>query len=923
VSSVHNLRKEAKRWLKALRANDAEARARLTRAWPAAPRQPGLRDIQHALAREHGHENWTAFKAALAASPSPASAPIETPRDVIARFLQFACWDHHTHGTADHRMYDRAAQRILAQHPDIARHSLYTAIVCGNVREIERILSAQPEAAREAGGSRGWTPILYLSYTRFTYKATLDNALDIARLLLDHGANPNDFYMAGDSEYSCLVGAAGEGEQNSPRQPYAEKLYELLLERGAGPYDIQVLYDTHFSGGMLWWLELTYRRSLALGLKADWDDPDWSMLDMGGYGPGAAFVLGVAVRKNDLDLAAWALSHGASPNPSTYAHPKYKPDRSLYETAVVHQQTEMAALLLRHGARAVTPALRPEEAFIDACMRLDRVTAAAVLDRHPEYRRSHLAIFEAAKRDRADVIALLLDLGVPLEIADRVNTRALHHAAANNALRAAKLLIDRGAEVDPRESSYDATPIGWAAHGDHMEMLGFLSRYSRNVWTLTFRGFVDRLREVLRENPDLARQTDSDGCTPLWWLPDDDAKAREIVELLLAAGADPAKRNNGGRTAADWARTRGMLDIARRLAVVGGEGPAPEDPAATEPADLEEPMATRPIVVPPPDPSGAPIEMRAGFMMRLYDNAIVSTADVWSMLVASRDGHLARVEALLAASPRLVRAEYNYMPPIHLAVREGHLEIVRFLAERGGVNPKYKTYPYNEPLLTVAADRGYDEIAGVLQVHSANADPDLPVEEVQNIEYDSDFERRKFQQLVEANALSAAEALLEKRPELATDPFAFWSEGIMSSPANRGDRDMIELLLEYGARVPDVTKWGREYYFKRYDIAAFLMEMGMNPNHMNVHKTTLLHGMAQIGDVRKATLLLDHGADINAVDEEFRSTPLGFAARWGRRGMVRLLLDRGADRHAAGAEWARPVEWARRKSHKKIAADLH
>jgi hypothetical protein len=32
---------------------------------------------------------------------------------------------------------------------------------------------------------------------------------------------------------NVLVGAAGEGEQDSPRQPYAAELFELLLERGA------------------------------------------------------------------------------------------------------------------------------------------------------------------------------------------------------------------------------------------------------------------------------------------------------------------------------------------------------------------------------------------------------------------------------------------------------------------------------------------------------------------------------------------------------------------------------------------------------------------------------------------------------------------------------------------------------------------
>jgi ankyrin repeat protein len=585
VSALDNLKKEAKRWLKAVRANDADARSRLKRAYPAAPDDPGLRDIQHALACEHGHDNWRALRYAVAAGPATHAAASLSDA-VVTTFLEFACWDHHTHGKGDHRMHDRAAQRLLAQHPEIATHDLYTAIVCGNLADVRRRLAERPEAAREQGGARNWTPLLYLCYTRLTNTATFDSAMEIARLLLDAGANPNDFYMAGDSEYSCLVGAAGEGEQDSPRQPYAEPLYRLLLERGAGPYDIQVLYNTHFHGDMLWWLEMTYERSLALGRKADWDDPDWSMFGMGGYGLGAFYVLKTAVEKNNFDLAEWSLAHGADPNSSTSTHPKFRLRHTPYQIAVMMGQTRMADLLLRHGATNAPPALDPLEEFIAICMRLDRTAALAFLERHPEYRRSHLAMFEAAKRDRPDVIALLLDLGVSLEVSDTANTRALHHAAAHNALRAARFLIERGAEVDPRESSYGATPIGWAAHSENVEMMDFLSARSRNIWTLVFRGYVDRVRELLREEPALAKQSDSDGITPLWWLPDDDAKAMEMVELLIAAGADPAKKNTAGRTAADWARKRGMLDIARRLTVEGmvqqtaATGPEPSAHAA-------------------------------------------------------------------------------------------------------------------------------------------------------------------------------------------------------------------------------------------------------------------------------------------------------------------------------------------------------
>jgi ankyrin repeat protein len=89
----------------------------------------------------------------------------------------------------------------------------------------------------------------------------------------------------------------------------------------------------------------------------------------------------------------------------------------------------------------------------------------------------------------------------------------------------------------------------------------------------------------------------------------------------------------------------------------------------------------------------------------------------------------------------------------------------------------------------------------------------------------------------------------------------------------------------------------------------------MNPNHKNWREFTLLHDMAHTGDVPKARLLIEHGADLNYVDDEYRSTPLGYAARWGHVEMVRLLLDSGAHPTKAGASWATPLAWARKKNH--------
>jgi ankyrin repeat protein len=482
----------------------------------------------------------------------------------VVSFLQSACWDHHVHGKGDHRMYDRAAQRILAQDSAIAADSLYTAIVCGEIDAVRRILAERPDAAREAGAARRWTPILYLAYTRFTHPTTTANAVEIARLLLDAGADPNDFYMAGDAKYSVLVGIAGEGEQDSPRQPYAAALFELLLERGAEPFDIQVLYNTHFSADVLWWLELVHAHTVDTPRAAAWKDPEWRMLDMGGYGSGARFILWTALKSRNLTLAEWALARGANPNAGP-ARAKALPQMSLYEAAIRAGYTDFAELLARFGAVRSMPRLSGEDAFVYACFQLDRTSAEAAIAAHREYLDSARAIFEAAERDRPDVIALLLDIGVPADIRDARNTSALHHAAGRNALRAAAFLIDRGVEIDPRETNWGGTPMGWAAHGDRREMMDFLSGYTRAVWALCFNGYIDRLADVIREDPSRAKRFDDEGNTLLWWLPDEEGKAMRAVELLLAAGVNPALKNTNGNTAADWARRRGMTDVAARL----------------------------------------------------------------------------------------------------------------------------------------------------------------------------------------------------------------------------------------------------------------------------------------------------------------------------------------------------------------------
>ena len=85
--NLESLKKEAKRWLAALRENDPEARARLARAIPKPPDEPTLRDVQLALAREHGFAGWSDLKDAIESQVSKPGM-LATYEDMADALLQ-------------------------------------------------------------------------------------------------------------------------------------------------------------------------------------------------------------------------------------------------------------------------------------------------------------------------------------------------------------------------------------------------------------------------------------------------------------------------------------------------------------------------------------------------------------------------------------------------------------------------------------------------------------------------------------------------------------------------------------------------------------------------------------------------------------------------------------------------------------------
>jgi uncharacterized protein len=541
--SLEGLKKEAKRWLRLLRADDAAARDRLERAVPGAPRRPALRHVQHALAREHGFPGWAALKARLGVAGGH-----DPDRALRADwFLEHACIDPIlTNGPSAQASHRAAAMRILARHPEVARENIHTAVVSGDLARVEEILASHPEAASEPGGpvrprhdasrESRWTPLLHLCYGRAPIPAARDNAVPVARALLDHGADPNACFEVGSqpSRYTCLTGLAGGGEESTPPHPRAEELLRLLLERGAHPVDIQLIYNTSLRGDVFRWLDLLYQRSVQSGREREWTEPRWN--PKRSLSP-FDWLLRLATRQNDTARAEWLLAHGG--RPGVFPTRPSEPDA--------------------------------EAPFTAACFALDRQRALQLLKAHPGFLRSSVTLFAAAAANRSDVVELVLDLGVPMDVEDSSKQQVLHIATSAGAFDVVEQLVARGADLEAKESNWNNTPLDHAIYGNDAPMIELLTRHSRNVLRLARTGNVARLGDLLRAEPELAKVRE-DGDTPLMWLPDDEAKAVEVTRLLLVHGADASVVNERGRTAAQLAARRGLDDAAALLRAASLEG---------------------------------------------------------------------------------------------------------------------------------------------------------------------------------------------------------------------------------------------------------------------------------------------------------------------------------------------------------------
>ena len=319
-------------------------------------------------------------------------------------------------------------------------------------------------------------------------------------------------------------------------------------------------------------------------------------------------------------------------------------------------------------------------------------------------------------------------------------------------------------------------------------------------------------------------------------------------------------------------------------------------------------------------------------------------------------GDAARVRELVASDPGRLRQIGRDGGLLTVAVRHGHLQMVRLLLDLGAdVDERVMLEELEEPTLSWGMPLWYAALGNQFEITrlllDRGADPNANV-------YASGWPLRNAwgheggavkKLLLERGAkpqpYMAAEMhdVDQARRLLDADPAEHVAQELVWSAADHGCPAIVEMALPHLHWPAHDPRWhwvliqpirgaGSDHSRNqgRFASMAVLLRHGVGANVSRFGQTALhftaarQSGLSGSDRASFAAMLLDHGARLDLRDDLLRSTPLGWACRWGRSELAALLIARGAPAHEPEAEtWATPAAWARKMGHEAVLALLH
>lgn len=470
-----HLKLEAKSLLKSCHNGEQDA---LTRVEPFRndASKLNLATAQFTIAREYGFRSWTKLK-----------IHVENASKSFAEKLHTFLSEGWSWGDS------RRAAAALQEEPELADANIFAACVAGNATRVRDLLDTDPNLATTTGGPKKWTPILYATWSYLMPKQQ-DAQIEVMQLLLEHGADPNDYWRESGwnrTKESALYGCVDAN---------CDRAATVMLEAGADPNDGESLYHACEKGNlaMLQTLgdhglnekDISYCIKHAMDFR--WSEGiDWFLsmgADPNAVHPSANETsLHWAVKRScSLRTIESLLEHGADPNRRTAKGTSaflgiqgWTP----CDFALRLGRTDVVQLLKNAGATP-TPSSTADD-FLSACAAGDRPAAQAILAQHPNIQstldeHNQAMVTHVAQVRSWDGVRLMVELGwKPDQNGGWMGATPLHWAACYGNDEIFRFLVERGADPQLDVGGYFGTPLNtilqcrWE-RGHHARILKYL-----------------------------------------------------------------------------------------------------------------------------------------------------------------------------------------------------------------------------------------------------------------------------------------------------------------------------------------------------------------------------------------------------------------------------------------------------------------
>lgn len=406
---------------------------------------------------------------------------------------------------------------------------------------------------------------------------------------------------------------------------------------------------------------------------------------------------------------------------------------------------------------------------------------------------------------------------------------------------------------------------------------------------------VERVRQLLLENPDLVNARTERGDTPLY-IAAFRGYSKQMIPVLLQFGADPAPAPNDRlETPLSIARELNMKQAAGLLLRAGAKDDALSWAAEFRYATMKGDAA---VVAAQAAAHPAVVNARNGFGQTPLMLAVAMerpTPNVITTLLT------------LGADPN---ATNNYGGTAYaIAVEHEKGQIAALLRERGGK----ETPGTRSAALRIAVRRGLlAEVETFL-----TRQPEL-------VDATDDLRRTALFLACVQGSLPLVEALLRRAADVNGADFA--DNTPLHGAALAGNADLVKVLLAKGADPRRVT---RQKVTPLLNAAASgslpaveaLLAAGADARAVDNLGETALHRAAAGGHTELIRRLLELGLPVDVRDRQ-RHTPLHQAAERGRVEAVRLLLARGANSTLRDFAGLTPAELAEKRKQEEAAKIL-